>query len=95
MSLADELKKARIFQSEVAAALGTSASTVNRWFVGQHFPSGKHLPELLAFLNRPDVLARLGRTAPIGIDDLASLGGDAPREAKRSAEPSPRRRRTR
>lgn len=94
MSLADELKKARVLQAEVAEALGTSPSTVNRWFVGQHFPSGKHLPELLAFLNRPDVLARLGRTAPIGIDELASLGG---REAlppdSSPAAPSPARRR--
>ncbi len=70
MTLREALKEAGIRQVEIAEAIGAPAETVNRWFNGRHFPSGRHLPALLSFLNQPRVLKRLGRTKPIAIDEF-------------------------
>lgn len=70
MRLHEELRVARIKQIEIAHAIGAPPETVNRWLKGRHYPSGKHLPALLSFLNQPYLLHRMGRTKPVTADEL-------------------------
>lgn len=61
-------------RGEVAEAVGASERTVRRWAAGSHAPQAGHLLAIVAFLNRPEHLKRLGRRRRLTLDDLVVNG---------------------
>ena len=61
---------AGISQADAARAMDVSPATASRVFNGERKLGLEPAARLLSFLNRPEHLARLGRTAPITFEEL-------------------------
>ncbi len=62
-------------RESVAGALGASERTVRRWVAGSNSPTGENLGRLIAFLNRPENLRKLGRRKPLTFEEVFRTPG--------------------
>ena len=65
-------REAGISQADAARAMGVSPATASRVFNGERRLALDPAVKLLAFLNRPEHLEKLGRTTPITFEELFS-----------------------